>query len=246
MATNVRSVNSGGGDRLALGGGGSALNGTGWTMLALVRFTSLAATTPILGFTTSTTNTIVVLYYDSGLLNYGSDTGDTGFTGVTLNTTDVFLIGLTQTSANAIRGHTANITTGAAAVHADGTSQTIVTTSWSRTELCKDAATFTGAAVVHGMAAGFNSVMSDATFNTLVTAKTTAAVHALSPLRLWDFTQASTATAVVNLETGSADEIGRTGTTVNSEAAFDVWTFGIGGGAATEIPILVMAPPIPT
>lgn len=241
---NVRDTN-GTTDRLFLGGSGGTPSG--WGVIWVGRLLSITSDQPRISIVNGTSNTIGVLYTaGSNILAFGSASSDVvSPSSFTWNTTDVWALGVTKAAGTvAPRFHARNLTTAAASAHADATTTaTDVAATWGKTEIgSADNGGFVGNGR-HGTAAVFTSVYSDANFDTILTS--TAQLYALTPARLWDFNQASTGTAVVNLMTGSADQSSITGTTVTADAAFDFWTFGTGGGAAPEIPILVMAPPIP-
>lgn len=82
------------------------------------------------------------------------------------------------------------------------------------------------------VAAVFNYELSDANYETVESASTTQAIFDLGPLVLWEFNQASVATAVEDL-IGAADETARTGTTVVTGDDPSPWTFGLTGGVVS-------------
>jgi hypothetical protein len=226
---NVRETD-GSDDYIFLNGGGGSL--AGWGMMWVGRLMDLAGTDAIMSAVDTPSTTLGVLYHPAATitLKMGSTTTDSFSDAYTLNTTDVFLIGFTKAAGTtAPRFHARNLTTGAAAVHDDADSGAVADQAgtWDQTEIgSADGGTFFGNKR-HAVAAVFTSVYTDGEFDGVSSAKTTASIHALTPARLWDFDQASTATAVVNLMTGSNDQTGIVGTTVVNDAAFDLWTFGV-------------------
>lgn len=90
------------------------------------------------------------------------------------------------------------------------------------------------------VAAVFNYQLTDANYEAIATASTTAAIAANSPIALWEFNQASTATTVVDL-IGSANETAKSGTTAASDNP--TWTYGLaagGGGTGTASRMLTL------
>jgi hypothetical protein len=213
-------------DHIFLGGSGGALNASGFGVMVVCRLMSLTGSQAIMAPVNAPSTTLGVLYYDAtNEISFGSPSGDVSSTALTLNTTDVWLLGFTQTSGNAVTFHARNLTTGAAASHPAGGSTTIRNEAWTQTEIGSgDGGAFVGNKRF-ASAAVFTSPYSDANFESVTTS--TAQINALSPSRLWDFNQASTGTAVVNLRSGSNDQAGIVGTTVVSDSAFDFWTFGL-------------------
>ena len=89
-------------------------------------------------------------------------------------------------------------------------------------------------------AAVYNSQLSDANFETIGNALSSQAVADFSPLALWEFNQASTATTVTDL-IGSANETSKSGTTAASDNPG--WTYGIaagGGGTSAAQRMLLL------
>jgi hypothetical protein len=103
--------------------------------------------------------------------------------------------------------------------------------SSSRWEVGKDEFTNRTACRI-AVAAVWGVQLSDGDVDAIVSALSTASMYnhsAGTPLALWDFNQASTATAVTDLTGGGADQLGITGTTVIADGVDDPpgWTFGI-------------------
>jgi hypothetical protein len=74
------------------------------------------------------------------------------------------------------------------------------------------------------VAAVFNYQLTDADYDSILTAHSTASIAALNPVALWEFNQAAVTTAVVDL-VGNAIQTARTGTTVVADDP--VWTYGL-------------------
>lgn len=225
-------------DSLRLGGGGGSL--AGWGVMLLLRPLTLATTEAWMAAVALPTTSLGVMYYEGDAtvreLSFGSPVGDVFNQSFTLNTTGLWLVGFTKPAGTAVvTFHVANITTGAAASHAASSSSLADQAgTWDRTEIGSgDGGTFFGN-IRAGCAAMFTSAYSNASFDAVAAAKSSASIVALSPARAWDLNQASTATAPVNLMTGLADQLSIVGTTVVSDAAFDAWTFGLGvSGSST-------------
>jgi hypothetical protein len=236
---NVREMD-GVDDSLFLNGGGVSL--AGWGVMLLLRPLTLATTEAWMAAVDTPSTSLGVMYYEGDAtvheLSLGSPAGDIFQQSFTLNTTDLWLVGFTKAAGTtAATFHVANITTGAAAAHTASTaSMADQAGTWDQTEIGSgDGGTFFGN-IRAGCAAVFTSVYSSANFDTVAAAKTTQAIRNLTPARMWDLNQASTATAVVNLMTGTADQVAIVGTTVVNDAAFDAWTFGVGAAAAPTMP----------
>lgn len=87
-------------------------------------------------------------------------------------------------------------------------------------------------------AAVFSAELSDGDFESIVDA--TQDISALSPLALWDFNQASTATDVLDLTNNGASQTALTGTTATTDGPSG-WTFGVGTGDATVTAVPAVA-----
>lgn len=219
-------------DRLYLNGSGSALTG-GFSIVWIGRLvaTSAGGDTAICSITNVAGGSLGCLFHNStSNLAWGSSNDDSiAASAFSFNLTDIWALGFSKASGSTVaRLHARNLTAAGTGVHVDGAvARTIPSGVWDRTEIGTGSnGGFAGSAKRHGVLAVFAGVLSDANFDGIV--NSTAALHALSPLRLWDFNQASTGTAVVNLETGSSDQTSITGTSVTDEAALNFWTFGLG------------------
>lgn len=242
----VRGLITSAGNRLYLGGGGGSL--AGWGMMVLINPQTLTGTQAYIGATETGGTTLGVLYYDAtNELSMGSTGGDSHTTAFTLTATDWWLLGFSKAAGTStIRFHAANITTSGAAAHANATAtKADEAGTWQQTEIgSADAGAFQSSEKWFATAAVFTSTYADADFDAVVSAKSTQSIGNLSPARLWDFNQASTATAVTNLMTGSADETNDISSFVVTANDPPGWTFGYTAGATWPPADNPAAPPL--
>jgi hypothetical protein len=216
-------------DTIVLGGGGGAVALAGYTLLWIGRATTLTSGgSALISMQHAPASTHAVIYMVNANWKIGSGPGDVDSSMTIPNTTDVFLLAVKKTGGAAAPSfYQRNLTTGAAASTAiPGTTIGDLSSTWDKSELGNaDGGAFPGLAR-HGVGAAWhNSQMSTAQLNTITNA--TSQIAALSPTKLWDFNQSSTAIDVNNVTTGLDDQSSITGTNVVNDAAFDFWTFGL-------------------
>lgn len=220
------------GHRLNIGASGAAL--TNYTLMWVGRLKSIAAPEPMFGIITGAATTIGVMYYDpTNQFALGTPSGDITAP-ITLDATSYWLLAIAVTASGGSDSavfYAKNLTTGAAVVtNSPGATAPVVAGSWGHTEISgSDGYTFNGNRR-HGAAFVFDYAISSGNFNTIAAAASTASVKALTtpPIRGWEFNQASTATAVPNTMTGTADQNSITGTAVITADDPIPWTFDTG------------------
>jgi hypothetical protein len=215
-------------DRIVVDNGAiGAIGNAAHTLLIVGKPTTLAGGEAYLSVQTSGSN--IIAMYDDGLsgtgkLAWGDDNQYTGvICGVT--TTDWQILAVTKPAGTSLfTGHRSVVGSGSYTRTTTGTTMTGPATTPTEVEF---GSTRNGAFTSFkdyrlAVAAVFNVELSNGQMDTIV--NSTANISALSPVGLWEFNQASTATTVTDLTGGGADQTIINGTTVvNGDDP--TWTF---------------------
>jgi hypothetical protein len=234
----VRAYN-GTSDRTVLTGGGlgAAINAD-FTLIAVVKPQSTGGPNPIIALE-STTSCMAALCFAGSNLQLYSDTDDT-FAFVGLTTTSYWILAVTHASGtNKPRFHAMPF--GGSWTHIDGAATIVNKTASVSVVRLGSMNLFNGAVIdygaFNGATAGFvPSALSDLAIEAVGTALTTQSIATAGATGLFDLNQASTATAVTDLE-GTSTQSSQVGTTVVTGDDPPGWVFGLSGGGATATPI---------
>lgn len=232
---NVRQVFAITGGRLVLGGSGAGLyGGAGMSLVWVGTVQDGTSPSAIFGLINGSANTIAVIYHQtSGGISFGSSGGDvTSGVAVPATLTDLVKYAVTVTAAGSVVIHTKNLTTGSASTHTSAGTVTPVTGTWDKTEVSgADNYNFQGDKH-HGVAAVLDYIITNGQFDGITDAQS---LYDLTPIRMWRFNQASTATDIINEMTGSADETSDISTSVVNNSSFDSFDFTITPGGAPPV-----------
>lgn len=229
----VREFLSASSGEIVLGGDGAAL--TDWGMMVVCRPLVLTSFRSWIAAGAGAADLGAIYYDATSEITWGSASADLATQAFTVTTTDWLLVGARKAAGTtAPRFSIKNLTTGAAATHADATaSGADVAGNWNVTRF-GDFNAGGGQADIRIATAGvFDTPWSDAQFAALTG---TAGMAALSPDRLWDFNQASTATPVKNVLTGLDDQSSIVATSVITTDDPPNWTMGLSAAGGTVPP----------
>jgi hypothetical protein len=159
---------------------------------------------------------------DTTTAQLNNDFGTISWSGLTLDTTNWQLIGMSK-AAGAVTGrfHRAVLGSGYTHTVSAGTNSGPAGSAAAIVVGCSAAGTLFQQMKLAAMAF-WNTNLTDANFDSI--ASSTAQIQALSPSILWEFTQASVATAVTDLTGGGADQSSIVETTVVTTDD-PAWTF---------------------
>ena len=225
-------------DYIVLGGTGTSIGDNAWSLVTVIKPLVLASSGTYVSCARTTSNSPVFELADgstSGVLahnNYsdGTVSASTGYTA-----TDWQLCGVSKPAGSGdvtARFH-AKILGSGTWNHDDATVGIggHPTDAWTLTNIGRRGTGTNFKNFRIAVAAVFNSYLSDANFEAMGNAASTQAIADNSPLALWEFNQASTATTVTDL-IGTANETSKSGTTAASDNP--AWTYGLAVGGGTS------------
>jgi len=222
-----------GASNIVVAGTGTAICNGAWSLVTIVKPTSLTTGECFIAFQNGTTSLLSCLAdRGSGGLTCYTDgpTSDSTLTGVTAGDWQI-LADTKAAGSNGVRFHRKVLGSGSWTHDTGGTAIGNNATVCDRIEL--------GSFLNGGfssykdmrlaVAAAFATELSDANIESIQTTPSTQKLVDLGAVAVWDLNQASTATAVNDL-VGSSDQVAITGTSVVTGDDPPGWTFGATGG----------------